>query len=259
MSGGGMKFVLQLLIAGAALTLGFRIDVLSSPLGGSIGLGLWGIPITVVWIMTLMNAVNLVDGVDGLAGGMVVIASLALFAISVLRGNLEAALLLTGLTGAALGFLKWNLHPASVFMGDSGSLFLGTALALITIVANFKSAAAIALIIPMVVLVVPLGEIVVTTLRRAMARRPIFEADRSHLHHQLLNLGLSTPQTVTILYSFAACAGLIAVALVHPDRRLRLLVFAALIAAGTAVLRVVARSVTRKVEGRGAAREGREE
>ncbi|MAE72079.1 MAG: hypothetical protein CME06_16625 [Gemmatimonadetes bacterium] len=257
--GGGMKFVLQLLIAGAALALGFRIYVLSSPLGGSIALGLWGIPITVAWIMTLMNAVNLVDGVDGLAGGMVVIASLALFAISVLRGNLEAALLLTGLTGAALGFLKWNLHPATVFMGDSGSLFLGTALALITIVANFKSAAAIALIIPMVVLLVPLTEIVVTTMRRAVARRPIFEADRNHLHHQLLNIGLSTPQTVTILYSFAACAGLVAVALVHPDRRLRLLVFAALIATGTVVLRVVARTIAGKGAGRAAAKEGRRE
>ncbi len=254
---GTTKIVAQVAIACLALALGFRIEVLSNPLGGALVLGIWSAPVTIAWILTLMNAMNLVDGVDGLAGGMALIAALSLFAISVLRGNLEIALLLAGLSGALLGFLKLNLHPASVFMGDAGSLFLGTALALITIVANFKSAAAIALIIPMVVLIVPLAEIVITTLRRAARRRPLFEADRRHFHHRLLDLGLSTPQTVTVLYSFAACGGLVAVALVHPSRRLTLLVFAALIATCTAVLRVIAR-ITADRRGAGGAGAGAE-
>lgn len=216
---GPTKLVFQVSIAALAVVLGFRIEAMTGPFGDALFVGHLGIPITMFWILVLMNGVNFVDGIDGLAAGLTMIASLALFVIAILRGNLEIALLLTGLAGAILGFMRYNLHPASIFMGDSGSLFLGTTLALITIVASFKSTAAIALIVPMIVLTLPLAEIISTTLRRLFRGQPVFRADRRHLHHRLLQRGLSTPQVVGIFYAVALAAGVLAIAVIQLRRQ----------------------------------------
>ncbi len=249
-----VKFLVQAAIAFAAVSLGFRIEWVTTPWGASVAAGAWSIPITVLWIMVLMNGLNFVDGVDGLAAGLTLIASLALFVIAVLRGNLETALLLTGLAGAVLGFLRYNLHPASIFMGDAGSLFLGLSLALITIIANFKSAATIALIVPMTILALPLLEITSTTLRRIWAGRPVFSADRKHLHHRLLDLGLSAPRTVAIFYLYAIGAGLIAIAAVLPDRRVFPPALLAICVAGASGLLYLLRLARRRAR-KGAERE----
>ena len=173
------------------------------------------IPITILWIVAVTNAVNLIDGLDGLAVGVSSIATFSLFFIAILAGEPTVALLAAALAGGCLGFLPYNFNPAKIFMGDTGSTFLGFILSTICIQGLFKGYAIISFIIPFLILGLPLFDTSVAILRRIHNKKPIMGADRGHLHHKLIDMGFSQKQTVAILYVIAMLLGLSAVVLVE--------------------------------------------
>jgi UDP-GlcNAc:undecaprenyl-phosphate GlcNAc-1-phosphate transferase len=169
-------------------------------LQGEIGLVFLSIPFTIFWIIGITNAVNLIDGLDGLAAGMALIASVTLAIIAWTEGHMAVVYLALILAGATLGFLKYNFHPAQIFMGYTGSMFLGFTLATLAIMGLGKSATIISLPIPILILGVPIFDTAFAIVRRYLNAKPIFQADKEHLHHRLLALGLSHKQTVLVIY-----------------------------------------------------------
>jgi UDP-GlcNAc:undecaprenyl-phosphate GlcNAc-1-phosphate transferase len=201
------KIIVEIIAAIYAVSMGFKITILTNPVGRHLELGILSLPVSILWILLIMNAINLMDGLDGLASGIVIIAGTALFSVGILRGNMQVPLFSAALVGATAGFLKYNYHPASIFMGDVGSLFLGFILALISIVGSYKGTTTVTLLLPLVILVVPVMETVVTVLRRLLNKQAIFSADRNHIHHRLLELGLSHPKVVLVLYLISSSFG----------------------------------------------------
>ncbi|MDI6869766.1 MAG: MraY family glycosyltransferase [Bacillota bacterium] len=206
------KFGGQVAIALLVALLGLRIQGLTNPLsGGYVDLGWWSIPLTVLWLVSLTNVMNLVDGLDGLAAGVAAIASGALWVVAMEKGQHLVALATLSLSGAAAGFLPHNFNPAKIFMGDAGSMFLGFTLAGIAVQGALKGAAAIALVIPVVALGVPVFDTACAIIRRFQNGQPIYEADREHVHHRLLALGLTPRQAVLVLYVLSLALGSAAV------------------------------------------------
>ena len=206
------KFFGQAMAAGIVVAMGAQIQFVSHPLNeGMIFLGTWSIPITMFWIVAMMNVVNFMDGLDGLAAGVASIASLTLFVVSFRAGYVPTALLMAVLAGSTLGFLPHNFNPARIFMGNSGALFLGFTLAVLAIGGTVKQATAIALAVPIVALGLPIVDTALAITRRVVNGRPFHQADRGHLHHRLMSLGLTQRQTVTVLYGVSACLGLSAI------------------------------------------------
>lgn len=202
-----VKFAGQVSIALLVAFLGLRIQGVTNPFGGYLDLGWWSIPATVLWFVGLTNVMNLVDGLDGLAAGVAAIASGALWVVAVEKGQPLVALATLALCGSSLGFLPHNFNPAKIFMGDAGSMFLGFTLAGIAVQGALKGAAAIALVIPVVALGVPVFDTACAIIRRWQNGLPIYEADRQHLHHRLLALGLSPKQAVLALYLLSLALG----------------------------------------------------
>ena len=228
------KFIVQILVALLVVAHGVEIDVLTNPnpFGASeyINLGYWGIPLTVLWIVGVTNAVNLMDGLDGLAVGISTIASIALFIIAVFTGEANIAILIIAVVGACLGFLPFNAHPAKIFMGDTGSTFLGYIMATVSIQGLFKGYAVISLAVPLLILGLPIFDTSVTILRRIHNKQPVFKPDRGHLHHKLMDSGFSHKQTVFILYVVSALTSLCAVTLLLlGSARALILIFAIII------------------------------
>lgn len=172
-------------------------------------------PLTILWIVGITNAINLIDGLDGLAAGVSSISSLSLFFVSVLRpdGDLYTAIITAALAGATLGFLPFNFNPAKIFMGETGSAFLGFTLGVISIQGTLKSYTAISIAIPLLVLGLPLFDTTFAIFRRLKNGQPVMVADRSHLHHKLIDMGLSQRQSVLIMYIASAALGLCAIVL----------------------------------------------
>jgi UDP-GlcNAc:undecaprenyl-phosphate GlcNAc-1-phosphate transferase len=200
-------------IAASCLVIAFDLRVERITVAGQTWqLGLWSWPLTLVWIVAVTNAFNLIDGVDGLAAGVSVIAGATCATILVARGHVAEAMLLASLVGAALGFLVYNFAPASIFLGDGGSLLFGFVLATTAITGWQKGATALAAGVPLMIFALPLADLATTVVRRgfgqgdrrtasvraALAR--LFEPDRQHIHHRLLAIGLSTRYTVVLLY-----------------------------------------------------------
>lgn len=201
----------QLLAAGVAMYFGLRIQVLSLPfIEESIKIGWFGIPLTLLWIIGITNAINLIDGLDGLASGVSGIASLALFFVSLSIGNTMIALMAIILVGSILGFLVFNFHPAKIFMGDSGSLYLGFFLSVISLL-ELKQVTLVSLLIPMLVLAVPISDTLYAMIRRKLSGQPISMADKNHLHHRLLALGLSHRKSVLLIYFISTIFALLAI------------------------------------------------
>lgn len=201
----GMKFVGQLLAASVAVAAGVRIDFLGNPFGdGIILLGILAIPLTLLWMLGFTNVINLIDGMDGLAAGVTGIAAVSFLILADQASQFTAAVVAAALIGACLGFLRYNFSPASIFMGDSGALFIGFALACISVLGVMKSVAAITLAVPLLIVGVPLFDTVSAIIRRRRHGRPIQEADRGHIHHRLLGRGFNTRQTVLIIYAWSA-------------------------------------------------------
>ena len=203
------------IIAAVVLVVGFdvRIDFITDPLGDFIYLELFAIPATIFWIVGLTNTVNLIDGLDGLAAGVSSIAAVTIFLVAMEEGIPFVAMVTAALAGAAVGFLYYNFNPARIFMGDTGSMFLGFMLAGISVVGAVKSAATIALIVPILALGLPILDTTFAIVRRARNHRPIFKPDKGHLHHRLLAHGFTQRQAVLLMYVVSALFGLCALAL----------------------------------------------
>lgn len=198
------KFVAQIIIASIAYYLGVKMLVLSNPFGDMWILPTWvSAAMTVFWLVGITNTINLIDGLDGLAAGVSVIAGITLSVLAIQTGHVFAAVIILTLVGGAIGFLRYNFNPAKIFMGDSGSLFLGFTLAAISVSSVLKLATTVTLITPLLILGVPIFDTAFAIVRRAINRKPIFQPDKGHLHHRLLGLGLSQRRTVVIIYSFS--------------------------------------------------------
>ena len=190
-----VKLLGQILAACVVVYFDVRIDVITDPFGG------------------LTNTVNLIDGLDGLAAGVSTIASITIMLVALQEDVMIVALFTAALAGAALGFLRYNFNPAKIFMGDTGSMFLGFILAGISVIGAVKCTATIALIVPILALGLPIMDTTFAIIRRYRGGVPIFKPDKGHLHHRLLDLGFSQRQAVLLMYVISALLGLSAVAL----------------------------------------------
>lgn len=211
-----VKLLFQILAAGIVVYFGVCIEYVANPLSDWFGplyidLGAWAIPVTMVWIVGITNAVNLIDGLDGLAVGVSTIASVALLSLTIISQNLNAAIVIAALAGAGFGFLPYNFNPAKIFMGDTGSMFLGFVLACISIQGIMKMYALISFAVPILILGLPIFDTLFAILRRLFTGKPIMAPDRGHLHHRLLDMGFSQRQTVAILYTLTSILCLTAV------------------------------------------------
>ncbi len=208
-----LKLTMELGLIAFLYVWGFRTAEIANPFTeGTVHVGWLALFITPLWIAGVMNAINFSDGLDGLAAGLVFICAASVFAIGLMHKQVISCLIMAGLMGTTLAFLRYNFHPASIFMGDTGALFLGFILGTTTLFVRQKGVAAIALSVPVVVMAVPILDTVLSMLRR-MRRAGIggfFQADRDHLHHRLLNLGLGQRKVVLSLYYISACMGLMA-------------------------------------------------
>ncbi len=223
------KFAAQIAAAAAAWLCGFRIELVSNPFGGgTLDLGLFSAPVTILWIVGITNAVNLIDGLDGLAAGIALITTISVAVLAKVRGEFGVAAASLALAGSLIGFLRYNFNPARIFLGDSGSLFLGFVLAVTSVRGSQKGATAVAILAPLLVLGLPLldtGLAIVRRLYRLTLRGrrtdhalryvvrnldQVFLPDRGHIHHRLLDLGFSHRSAVLLLYGvgvvFAAAA-----------------------------------------------------
>lgn len=225
----GPKFLGQLVAAGVVIGLGLRIEFLGNPLGGGlIALGLAGLPITLIYIVGFTNVINLIDGLDGLAAGVSAIAALSFLVLAIQSNQLDAAALAAAVIGVCLGFLRYNFHPASIFMGDSGAMFLGFILATISLLGVMKSVAAITLVVPLLIIGVPIFDTASAIVRRLRHKRPIQEADRGHIHHRLLGRGFDQRQTVLIIYVWSAALAVGAWAMRYAPTLIKLATFVVL-------------------------------
>ncbi|HPO14481.1 MAG TPA: MraY family glycosyltransferase [Candidatus Hydrogenedentes bacterium] len=206
------KLILELALGVVLFFWGFKTMEMAHPLGGTWHVGWLAIVVTPLWIAGIINAVNFSDGMDGLAGGLVFICALSIFIISLKSNQIVSCILMVYLMGTTAGFLVYNFHPASVFMGDAGALFLGFILGTSTLIEQQKGVAVIALAAPMVVMAIPFLDTALSFYRRMLRAREgkFFMPDRDHLHHRLLDLGLTQRQVVLSMYYVSAFMGLMA-------------------------------------------------
>ncbi len=213
-----LRFVVE--IAAALVPVlygGLRIETLSnfSLFGGEpyFYLRFFSIPVTVLWIVGLTNAVNWIDGLDGLAAGVSSIAAISLLVISCMLEDVYVAMVMAVLAGAVIGFLPYNMNPAKIIMGDTGSTFLGYILATMSIQGLFKFYAVVSFAVPFLMIGLPIFDMVTSALRRIATGRLPWAADREHVHHKLIDMGLNQKQAVAVLYAFSAILGIAAVIL----------------------------------------------
>ena len=216
-----LKLAGQILAAGCAVGFGVTVDFVSNPFTGHImPLGWVSVPFTILWIVGVTNALNLIDGLDGLASGIAGIAALTLTAVALTQwkvfgaaGQQEIIILTLILAVAVFSFLRFNFYPAQIFLGDSGAMLLGFALSSMAVIGLTKSVTAISVLLPVVILGLPIIDTASAIIRRCFKRRPIFKADKEHLHHQLLARGLSHRQAVLVMYGVSVVLGTSAVLL----------------------------------------------
>ena len=208
------KVLIQVIAAVCLIVAGVRITIITNPFSEVypyLDMGWINIPLTIIWIVGVTNAFNLIDGLDGLAAGIAFISSVTLMIISILNGRTEAVFLTAVLSGAILGFLPYNFNPAAIFMGDTGSQLLGFLLATISIEGAIKSATAFVIAVPILAFGLPIYDTLFAMIRRKVNGKPMLQADKGHLHHRLLNMGLSQKQAVIIMYFISAILGGIAI------------------------------------------------
>ena len=190
---------------------GLQVEFINLPFGGVLQFGIFSIPFTILWIVGIINAINLIDGLDGLAGGVSSIALITISIMAILNKDMFVAMIALTVTGATIGFLKYNFHPAKVFMGDTGAMFLGYIIAVISLQGLFKNVTMISFIVPVIILGVPISDTFFAIIRRVVNKTPISAPDKSHLHHCLLNIGFTHKQTVILIYAMSASFGLAAI------------------------------------------------
>lgn len=214
------KMFAQIVVALISMLYGFVIPGVTNPFDHNqatnwIDFPFWvSVPLTLLWYVGMMNAINFIDGLDGLLAGFAAISSIFLFAISIVHLSPVVALVVVALAGAALGFLPYNFNPAKIFLGDAGSLFIGYVFATVSIIGASKTAIAISIVVPVVVLALPIVDTAAAIVRRASAGKKITEADRGHFHHQLIfRFGLNVRQAVLLIYAVCFILGIVALAL----------------------------------------------
>lgn len=231
-----IRIIFQVLSALIVIMTGTVITSISLPFvpGGVIEFGYFSTIITMLWIVGITNAVNLIDGLDGLAAGISSIASVVLMIIAILFGDPAVtgiAILLTAtLSGSCMGFLPHNFSPAKIFMGDTGATFLGYVLAVISIQTMLKTYTALTLVVAVLILALPIFDTFFAITRRVMNRKPISEADRGHLHHRLVDRGLSQKRAVVTMYLISGGFGIAAILVVLQDFTLAMLIIGFLFA-----------------------------
>lgn len=208
-----VKLAGQIISALILFASSVKISFISNPWGpGTIEFPLLvSLLVTVFWIVGLTNTINLIDGLDGLAAGISFIATLCIAYIALIHNRVEVAPAFLALAGACLGFLPWNFHPAKIFMGDGGALYLGFMIAALSVMSPMKSATVVATILPLFVLALPILDTALAILRRIRRGRPIMEADRYHLHHRVLDVGMGHKRTVLTLYCISGIMGVAAI------------------------------------------------
>lgn len=211
----GAKFKLAVQIVAAAIPViaGVKIERIMLPFmeSGGIEFGWMAYPITILWIVALTNAVNLIDGLDGLAAGVSAIASISMLLIALMQGNYPIAVMSAALVGSCFGFLPYNFSPASIFMGDTGSTFLGFVMASLSVLGLFKIHAIISFAVPFIAFGIPIFDTSFAIFRRIKEHRPIMSPDRGHLHHRLVDMGFTHKQAVLIIYAICVILGAVAV------------------------------------------------
>ena len=215
------KFLVQIIAALVAVVAGNRIDVLSNPNIFSSNpvwqLGWLAYPVTVIWIVAITNSVNFIDGLDGLACGVSTISAASMLVIALLvselDGELDVAVMMAALVGACIGFLPYNFNPAKIFMGDTGSTFLGFIMAVVSVNGMFKQYTIISFVVPFLMLGLPIFDECFAVIRRLSRGQSPMAPDRGHVHHRLIDMGFSQKQAVGVLYVISAILGLSAVVL----------------------------------------------
>ena len=233
------KFLAQIAIAFGVWFAGLRFNALSLPFVGSVHFGdLVSLAFTVIWLVGITNAFNLIDGLDGLASGAAMFALTTMFVVASINGNVGAALVTIALAGATLGFLFYNFYPASIFLGDSGSLFLGFMLAGVGLLSSQKGQTVVAVAIPVVSLGLPVLDTLLAIVRRFLRGQPIFSADRGHIHHRLLGLGHSPRKVALLLYGACGLLALMGMLLVNDNGYTAMLLLLVGLGVGLAVQRL---------------------
>lgn len=205
-----LKLAIQFLVAGFAVCNGCLINHIN--LGGVyVELGRLSSPLSLLWIVGLTNAINFIDGLDGLACGVSAISSLSLLFVVLLHGDFISSILCSVLFGACLGFLPFNLNPARIFMGDTGALFLGFTLSVLSVQGVFKLHAVLAFLIPIMIFALPIFDAAFAIFRRVFSGKSPFTPDRGHIHHRLIDMGFTQKESVKILYAICGMLGLVAV------------------------------------------------
>lgn len=230
-----VKLIVQLAAAAIAVIIfDVRIDYITV-FGSTVQFGVWAIPLTILWITGLTNAINLIDGLDGLACGVSAITALSMFGVTLISGDLGSAMLTAILAASCFGFLPYNKNPARIFMGDTGALFLGYALSIISVQGLFKLHTMLSFLAPFSIFALPILDTATAIIRRVVTGHSPFAPDRGHLHHRLVDMGFTHKEAVSILYAICGLLGLVAItyteAAFHESRTWRTLVitFASLI------------------------------
>lgn len=211
-----VKFAVQAWAAVLLFSEGIGISKLSLLAGHPHLSWLVGLPLTVLWVLWITNAFNLIDGLDGLAAGCALFSTLVICVMAILFQNESILLLTFALAGAIAGFLGYNFNPASIFLGDCGSLLIGFLLSAVALAGSQKAPAVLAVTIPIVALGLPILDVAVAVLRRFLSNNRLFDPDREHIHHKLIGRGISHKQAVLVLYGVSACFGLLSLFLLHP-------------------------------------------
>ena len=206
------KLIFQIIIISIIYFAGFNIQLLTNPFGETIELGYFSFPATILWFLLVVNAFNLIDGLDGLASGIALIVATVLLAVGFLKSNTVIIFSSITLIGANLAFLRYNFYPAKIFMGDTGSLFLGFNIAAISIMGKgeFKGITSMTILVPIIALAIPIMDTTYAILRRVNKKKNIFQADKEHIHHKLHEIGLSQKNIALICYFITLLFGLIA-------------------------------------------------
>jgi UDP-GlcNAc:undecaprenyl-phosphate GlcNAc-1-phosphate transferase len=232
------KFGMQLLVSLVAIVVFgdlFRITYFYLPYVGEVQLGVLAAPLTLLWLLGMQNTINLLDGVDGLAAGVVAIVALVLAVAAAGRGQMDVVLFSGALAGACLGFLLFNFNPARIFMGDSGAHFLGLTLGLLSVLGVAKVAVAFALVVPVLALAIPIVDTALAIVRRRRRKVSIAHPDTRHIHHQLLDFGLTPLETCLLFYCGTGILGALALMLFGHRR----ILLAAVVLLLVAILTVV--------------------
>lgn len=234
-----VKLAVQIVAALVVFFAGVSVDAIRIPYFGVLEFGYFALPVTVFWIVLVTNAVNLIDGLDGLAAGVVLIASGTMFVMAVTAGDGLAAFLLACMLGSTLGFLFFNVNPASIFLGDGGSLLLGFMLGLVSVHSAQKSTALFSIGAAILIFGLPLFDLSMAVVRRFLMGKPLFAADQHHVHHLLLRKGLSQRQTFFMLAGTAVLLEGLALLFIFADDRVSALVVVAIVGMGFVAFRLL--------------------